>query len=63
MCVYIYINLNIPIYLTTLSPPLVSIRLFSLSVSLFLRCKNVLLYYFSRFHIYVLIYLFHLASM
>ena len=56
ICVYIYINLNIPIYLTTPSPPLVSIRLFSMSVSLFLLCKNVLLYYFSRCHIYVLIY-------
>ena len=37
-------------------PPLVSIRLFSTSVSLFLPCKPVHLYYFSRFHIYVLIY-------
>ena len=37
-------------------PPLVSIRLFSISVSLFLPCKLVHLYHFSRFHIYVLIY-------
>ena len=37
-------------------PPLVSIRLFSTSVSLFLPCKTVHLYHFSRFHIYVLIY-------
>ena len=37
-------------------PTLVSIRLFSISVSLFLPCKPVHLYHFSRFHIYVLIY-------
>ena len=37
-------------------PPLVSIRLFSTSVSLFLPCKPVHLYHFSRFHIYALIY-------
>ena len=37
-------------------PPLVSIRLFSTSVSLFLPCKLVHLYHFSRFHIYKLIY-------
>ena len=36
--------------------PLVSIRLFSTSVSLFLPCKPVHLYHFSRFHIYALIY-------
>ena len=33
-------------------PPLVSIRLFSTSVPLFLPCKPVHLYHFSRFHIY-----------
>ena len=32
-------------------PPLVSIRLFSTSVSQFLPCKPVHLYHFSRFHI------------
>ena len=37
-------------------PPLMSICLFSTSVSLFLSCKPVHLYHFSRFHIYVLIY-------
>ena len=37
-------------------PPLASIHLFSTSVSLFLPCKLVHLYHFSRFHIYVLIY-------
>ena len=37
-------------------PPLVSIHLFSASVSLFLPCKPVHLYHFSRFHIYALIY-------
>ena len=37
-------------------PPLVSIRLFSTSVCLFLPCKPVHLYHFSRFHIYAFIY-------
>ena len=37
-------------------PPLVSICLFSTSVSLFLPCKPVHLYHFSRFPIYELIY-------
>ena len=37
-------------------PPLVSIRLFSTSVSLFLPCKPVHLYHFPRLHIYALIY-------
>ena len=37
-------------------PPVVSIRLFSTSVSQLLHCKLVHLYHFSRFHIYVLIY-------
>ena len=36
-------------------PPLVSICLFSTSVSQFLPCKPVHLYHFSRFHIYALI--------
>ena len=39
-------------------PPSVSICLFSTSVSLFLPCKLVHLYHFSRFHIHALIYLF-----
>ena len=37
-------------------PPLVSIRLFSTSVSQFLPCKLVHPYHFSRLHIYALIY-------
>ena len=37
-------------------PHLVSIRFFSTSVSLFLPCKPVHLYHFSRFHIYALVY-------
>ena len=37
-------------------PPLVSIHLFSMSVSPFLLWKQVHLYHFSRFHIYVLRY-------
>ena len=36
--------------------PLVSKHLFSTSVSLFLPCKLLHLYHFSRFHIYALIY-------
>ena len=39
-------------------PPLVPIGLLSTSVTLFLPCKMVHLYHFSRFHIYELIYLF-----
>ena len=37
-------------------PPLEAIRLFSPSVSIFLPCKPVHLYHFSRFHIYAVIY-------
>ena len=37
-------------------PPLVSIRLFSTSVSQRLPCKPVHLYHFSRFHVHALIY-------
>ena len=37
-------------------PALVSVHLFSTSVSLFLLCKQIHLYHFSRFHIYALIY-------
>ena len=37
-------------------PPLVSIRLFSTSVSLFLPCKPVHLYHFSRLNVHALIY-------
>ena len=56
--------MSIPItqFITPPSPPphrfpcLVSIRLFSTSVSHFLPCKLVHLYHFSRFHIYALIY-------
>ena len=54
----VYICMSIPISQSSqLSPPLlVSICLFSTSGSLFLLCKQVHLYLFSRFHIYVLIY-------
>ena len=57
----IHVNPNRLIHHTTTAPrhrfpPLVSIRLFSTSVSLFLPCKPVHLYHFSRFHIYALIY-------
>ena len=56
----IHVNPNLPIHPTTTPslplPPLVSICLFSTSVSLFLPCKPVHLYHFSRFHIYALTY-------
>ena len=54
--------MSIPIsQFITPPPPLhfphsVSIRLFSTPVSLFLPCKPVHLYHFSRFHIYALTY-------
>ena len=57
----IHVNPNLPIYHTTTTTPrrftpLVSICLFSTTVSQFLPCKPVHLYHFSRFHIYALIY-------
>ena len=56
----IHVNPNLPIHHITNPPtplsPLMSIRLFSTSVSLYLPCKPVHLYHFSRFYIYVLIY-------
>ena len=57
----IHVNPNLPIHPTTTTitrcclSPLVSICLFSTSVSQFLPCKPVHLYHFSRFHIYALI--------
>ena len=62
--IHISVYMSIPIaqFITPpLAPPhrflhLVSIRLFSTSVSQFLPCKLVHLYHFSRFHIYALIY-------
>ena len=55
----IHVNPNLAIHHTTPTrwcfPPLVSICLFSASVSLFLPCKPVHLYLFSRFHICALI--------
>ena len=51
----IYFNPSLPIHPTP-SVPLVTIRLFSTSVSLFLPCRLVHLYHFSRFHIHALIY-------
>ena len=58
---YIHVSLNCTIHHTTTPthrhfPRLVSIRLFSTSVSQFLFCKPVHQYHFSRFHIYALIY-------
>ena len=41
---------------TAVFPPLVSIRLFSTSMSQLLPCKMVHLYHLSRFHIHALIY-------
>ena len=57
----IHVNPNSPIHHNTTTtpcrfPPLVSIRLFSTSVSQFLPCKPVQLHHFSRFHIYGLTY-------
>ena len=52
----ICVNPNLPIPPTTPLSPMVSIHLFSTSVSLFLLCKQDHLYHFSSFHIYVLIY-------
>ena len=57
----IHVNPNRPIHHTTTHTPcrflpLVSIHLFSTSVSQFLPCRLVHLYHFSRFHIYALIY-------
>ena len=58
----IHVNPNCSIHHTTTTTPphrfpsLVSICLFSTSVSQFLPCKPVPLYHFSRFHIYVLTY-------
>ena len=51
----VYVNSNLPVHHI---PPtlLVSICLFSTSVSLFLLCKSVHLYHFSRFHTYALVY-------
>ena len=62
--IHISVYMSIPIsqFVTPPPPcprclsPLVSIRLFSTSVSQFLPCKPVHLYHFSRFHIDALIY-------
>ena len=60
--IHISVCMSIPIsqFITPPPPchcsPLVSIRLFSTSVPLFLPCKPVHLYHFSRFHIYALKY-------
>ena len=58
----VYMSILTSQFITPPAPPhchfphLVSICLFSTSVSLFLPCKLVHLYHFSRFHIYELIY-------
>ena len=64
----IHVNPNRPIHpphpTPRCFPPLVSICLFSTSVSLFLPCKPVHLYHFSRFHTYVNTrYLFSLSDL
>ena len=56
VCMSVAISQFIPSSPPCHFPPLVSIHLFSTSVSLFLPCKPVHLYHFSRFHIYALIY-------
>ena len=52
----IYVNPSLLIYATHPLPFLVSIHLFPTTASLFLPCKQVCSYHFSRFHIYALIY-------
>ena len=57
----IHVNPNLPIHHTTTTsphcfPPLVSVRLFSTSVSQLLPYKPVHLYHFSRFHVHTLLY-------
>ena len=62
--IHISVYMSIPItqFITPPSPPprgfppLVSMHLFSMSVSQLLPCRLVHLYHFSRFHIYALIY-------
>ena len=65
VCIYIYMYIYIYIYIyvkaiLSICPPLlpltVSTRPFSTSVPLFMPCKWVHQYHFSRFHIYVLIH-------
>ena len=57
----VYMSFPISQFITPSPPPatafpaLVSIHLFSTSVSQFLPCKRVHLYHFSRFHMYALI--------
>ena len=57
----VYVSIPISQFIPPPPPPaafplLVSIHLFSTAVSLFMPCKLVHLYHFSRFHIYVLTY-------
>ena len=49
------VNSNLPIHPTFPLSPLESIHLFSMSVSLFLLCRQVHLFHFYRFHMYALI--------
>ena len=56
MHISVYMSIPISQFITPRFPPLVSICLFSTSVSQFLPCKPVHLYHFSRFHIYAFIY-------
>ena len=53
-CIYIDASLSIH---PALSSPTVSINPFSTFVSSFLPCRQVHHYHFSRFHIYVLVYI------
>ena len=49
---YIYVNPSLPVHPASL-PLLLSIHVSSMSVSLFLLCKKIHVYHFSKFHICV----------
>ena len=56
VCVSVYMSIPVSQFIPLPAFPLVSIHLFSASVSLFLLWDKIFLYHFSRFHIYVLIF-------
>ena len=52
----VYMSVPVSKFIPPSFPPLVPVHLFSISVSLFLLCKQVHLYHFSKFYIYELIH-------